>query len=277
MGPEVTVLANGHRVREVAVDLGPGRSPGTIAWSTHNSTLGAFWASQQWVHSNAATDDDAGASASFASEQSAEKVLHSSPVPSSGDPLPLPHPAPALVWLSNPGLGHPAVMEAWAPDLANLLIHRPRASTLASAEAGDGASAASSLRWSSPRCPVLVTSHSAVDQARDWNAVTEVLASAGVDTSAGYRDRAGATDPMVHGDSNYTSSIGDESASSDQAAESTPPTPQPLHAPWLAMAPEGPAPFRSRRAVADAIEGGAVAANWGAFAVGAAEAPPKVR
>ena len=270
VGPEATGLTDGQRVREVAVDLGPGRSPGAIAWSTHRSTLGAFWASPPlWEqHGATAADVGAGTSASRVSSSrvplaaigAAEKVSRASLEASLNGPPPRPAPpAPALVWLSNPGLGHPAVMDAWAPDLTSLLVRPPAASTPAPADAYDGTTTAASMPWPLPRCPVLVTSHSANDQARDWNAVTEVLATAGVDRNTSTSERS--------------------EGAQEGAPSLTPPspTPQSMSEPWLAMAPEGPAPFRSRRAVADAIEGGAVAANWGAFAVRAVETAPRTR
>ena len=61
---------------------------------------------------------------------------------------------PCLLWLSNPGLGHPHLEAAWAPSLSRAL------------GGGDGTLLGARL---------LITSHSDVDQGRDVAVVTRAL------------------------------------------------------------------------------------------------------
>jgi len=62
-----------------------------------------------------------------------------------------------MIWLSNPGLGHPTLKESWQPSLQSLMI-----SSDATVRVG---------------CPVLVTSHSEKDQLRDLDACLSVQRS----------------------------------------------------------------------------------------------------
>jgi hypothetical protein len=256
VGPEAAGSAAPGQVCQVAVDLGAGRRPGSVTWSTHRSTLGAFWAQRE-------EGEDCGAPSAAARSAARGGGPATSAAPVS------------LVWLSNPGLGHPAVRDAWAPDLAQLL---GRPTTVAMTAAATATEATAALRgggtasaggeataavWAScspPRCPVLVTSHSGSDQARDFAAAG--FAASGTRGTTGHRERSGAGGGVGGGDSsNY------RLTPSARGGSSWP-------APSLALAPVGPAPFRSRRAVADPVDGGAVAANWGAFALRAAPAAP---
>ena len=135
-----------------------------------------------------------------------------------------------LLWLSNPGLGHPFLAQAWAPSLRRLLGNGNGDGNSYGEEAGAG-----------PRrglgCPVLVTSHSRTDQGRDVAAIAELV---GLPPLAGSEARA---------------PIGDRAGGVAGVAGLR----------W-AVAPEA-ARFRSLRAVADPIEGGSVHANWGALVV----------
>ena len=129
----------------------------------------------------------------------------------------------ALVWLSNPGLGHPAVQDSWRPSLERLL-RRPG---WGSGSGGEGGRP----------LPVLVTSHSQTDQQRDLVAVATAGAVAGGAPAAAAN-----------------------SAASSAAGSAAQP-------PLDFLLPPERGLFRSRRWVADPVEGGVVAANWGAFAV----------
>jgi hypothetical protein len=63
----------------------------------------------------------------------------------------------SMIWLSNPGLGHPTLKESWQPSLQSLMISDE------TARVGG--------------CPVLVTSHSQKDQLRDLDACLSVQRS----------------------------------------------------------------------------------------------------
>jgi len=71
---------------------------------------------------------------------------------------------PTLLWLSNPGLGHPACRASWAPTLNYLLGGGDN-------DYADQSSALGPKTDGFPSAAVLVTSHSTHDQARDVAAI----------------------------------------------------------------------------------------------------------
>jgi hypothetical protein len=191
VGPEAAAVAATPKSQEALALASDGASLLGVRWSRHRGTLGEFL-------------DGGGTAASGPAEEGGGG--------GGGKDV-----APQLVWLSNPGLGHPLLTAAWAPCLSTCLrraidVHGSTVQTAAATTRGGSSGGGVG------RCPVLVTSHSEADQARDVAAVAALVGSPG---------QSG----------------------------------------WV-VAPEGPARFRSRRAVADPIEGGWVAANWGAMVVG---------